>query len=133
MPNYVNSVWTEDTDTAPRHPRLSGMIRADVAVIGAGITGVTAACLLKGAGKRVVVIEGRRVGKGESGKTTAHLTAAIDQRYHSLISKFGADMARGVYQSQTAAIDRIERFVNELAIECEFHRLPGYLYAEGKE
>jgi glycine/D-amino acid oxidase-like deaminating enzyme/nitrite reductase/ring-hydroxylating ferredoxin subunit len=133
MPNYTNSVWTEETDTAPRHPRLQGEVRADVAVVGGGITGVTAACLLKRAGKKVALIEARRVGKGETGKTTAHLTVAIDARYQNLISKFGEDGASAVHDSQRDAIDRIEAFVRELAISCDFERLPGYLYTERPE
>jgi glycine/D-amino acid oxidase-like deaminating enzyme/nitrite reductase/ring-hydroxylating ferredoxin subunit len=130
MPNYANSVWTDDTDTAPRHPRLAGKLRVDVAIVGAGITGVTAAVLLKRAGKTVAIVEGLRVGKGETGKTTAHLTSILDERYHSLSDKFEPGGARAVHESQRAAIERIERFVHELAIDCELERLPGYLFTE---
>ena len=133
MPNYTNSVWTEETDTAPRHPRLAGEVRADVAIVGGGITGVTTACLLKRAGKKVVLIDARRVGKGETGKTTAHLTVALDQRYTKLIARFGEEAAIAVHESQRDAIDRIEAFVRELAIDCGFERLPGYLYTERPE
>ena len=52
MPNYTNSLWSE-TPPLGRFPRLAGDIRVDVAIVGAGITGVTAARLLKDAGLRV--------------------------------------------------------------------------------
>jgi glycine/D-amino acid oxidase-like deaminating enzyme/nitrite reductase/ring-hydroxylating ferredoxin subunit len=130
MPEYTRSIWGGDLDTAPRHPPLQGEVRVDVAVVGGGITGVTAACLLARAGKRVAIIEARSIGAGESGRSTAHLTSAIDQRYRSVMSKFGSDGARAVFQSQEAAIARIETFVRDLNIDCQFERLPGYLYAE---
>lgn len=133
MPNFTNSVWTEDSGVAPRHPRLEGERRVDVAVIGAGITGITAACMLKRAGKTVAVLEDRRVGKGETGKTTAHLTEALDARYEHLITNFGEDGARLANRSQREAIERIASFVSDLSIPCDFERLPGFLYTENKE
>jgi len=132
MPNYTNSLWSETAPT-PRYPALAGDVTYDVAVIGGGITGISTACLLQQAGRRVAVIEARRIGKGETGKTTAHLTAALDTRYHVLASRFGADGARLVADGQRAAIDRIGRFVDELKIGCDFRRVPGFLYAERPE
>ena len=90
MPNYTNSLWSEAVPSTTYAP-LSGNLTVDVAVVGAGITGVTAARLLQAAGRRVALVEARRVGKGETGKTTAHLTEALDTRYHTLISRFGVD------------------------------------------
>jgi glycerol-3-phosphate dehydrogenase len=69
MPNRGNSLWTE---TTPDHVfrRLEGEIEVDVAIIGAGITGVTAAPILKDAGLKVALLDATRVGTGETGKTT---------------------------------------------------------------
>jgi glycine/D-amino acid oxidase-like deaminating enzyme/nitrite reductase/ring-hydroxylating ferredoxin subunit len=130
MPSYTKSVWMEGVETAPQHPHLHGEQRAEVAIIGGGITGITAACLLARTGKKVVVIEARSVGEGETGRTTAHITSAIDQRYRSIMAKFGSDGALAVHRSHQAAIDRIEGFVKELAIDCRFERVSGFLYAE---
>ena len=132
MPNYTNSVWSE-TEPAPRHPPLSGDTTADVAIIGGGLTGVTAALLLQRAGQRVALIESRRIGKGETGKTTAHLSLVLDTRYRTLISRFGADGARLAAEGHRAAIERIARFSEEEAIRCDFRRVPGFLYAERPE
>ena len=126
MPNYTNSLWSETAPT-PRYPALAGDVTYDVVVIGGGITGISAACLLQQEGRRVAVIEARRIGKGETGKTTAHLTAALDTRYHVLTSRFGADGARLAAEGHRAAIDRIGRFVDELKIGCDFRRVPGFL------
>ena len=129
MPNYTNSVWSEATPAPPYAP-LAGNVAVDVAVVGGGITGITAALLLTRAGRRVAVVEARRIGKGETGKTTAHLTEALDVQYHSLVSRFGLDGARLAAAGQRAAIERIASLADEHAIACDFTRVPGYAFAE---
>jgi glycine/D-amino acid oxidase-like deaminating enzyme/nitrite reductase/ring-hydroxylating ferredoxin subunit len=129
MPNYTNSLWSEVTP-APPLPPLEGNLDVDVAIIGGGITGITLAALLTAAGQRVAVLEGRRIGKGETFRSTAHLTEAFDVRYHVLQSRFGEAGARLAAEGQRAAIDRIARFANELAVPCGFRPVPGFLFAE---
>jgi glycine/D-amino acid oxidase-like deaminating enzyme/nitrite reductase/ring-hydroxylating ferredoxin subunit len=129
MPNFTNSVWSE-AEPASSHQPLAGDVSVDVVIIGGGLTGVTAAVLLQRAGRRVAIIESRRVGKGETGKTTAHLSLALDTRYRTLISDFGVDGARLAAEGHRAAIERIAGFTQELAIDCDFRRVPGFLYAE---
>ena len=60
-------------------PALKADLTVDVAIVGAGITGLTAATLLKKAGLSVAVIEAKRVAEGVSGYTTAHITEALDR------------------------------------------------------
>lgn len=126
----TNSFWLSTAPASTRHARLEGDVTADVAIVGGGITGVTAALLLARQGKRVVLLEARSVGQGETGFTTAHLTEAIDTRYATLTRDFGRDGARCAADASRAAIDRIERFVAELGLDCDFRRLAGYLYTE---
>ncbi|MBC8133893.1 MAG: FAD-binding oxidoreductase, partial [Deltaproteobacteria bacterium] len=132
MPNYTNSVWSE-TAPAHGHQSLASDVTVDVAIVGAGITGVTAARLLKDAGLKVALIDSRRVGKGETSKTTAHLTEVLDTRLHQLIADFGEDGARLAARGQRAAIERIATFVKERTIDCQFQRVSGYLYAETED
>jgi glycine/D-amino acid oxidase-like deaminating enzyme len=112
---------------------LAGDVETDVAIVGAGMTGLTAAFHLAAAGQRVVVIDRDRVGGGETGHTTAHLTEIVDTRYQELASKFGADGARQVAESSRAAIDEIERLASRLRIACAFERLDGFLYTERED
>ncbi len=98
----------------------------DVVVIGGGITGLTAAYLLKRAGKRVAVLERDHVANGESSNTSAHLTCVTDERLTTIAERFGRDAARSVWQGGVVAIDLIESFVSDLAIDCEFARVPGF-------
>ena len=111
-------------------PALQGAVHVDVAIVGGGITGITAAYLLKQAGKRVAVIEAHRVGAGVTGETTAHISALLDTRYYNIESDFGKDGAKLAAQSQNEAIEQIAHIVRDLQIECDFTRVPVYLYTE---
>lgn len=81
----------------------------------------------------MALVERDRIASGETGLTTSHLTEAIDSRFGGLRKAFGEDGARLAAASSRAAIDRIEQFVRELSIDCEFARVPGYLYSEREE
>src|SRR6476620_8388011 len=122
-------VWIDDTPI-PKFPKLQRNISVDVLVVGAGITGITAAYLLKKAGSTVALIERERVASMDTGHTTAHLTHVTDVPLHQLVRNFGDDHAQAAWDAGTAAIDEIERIVEEERIECEFARVPAYLHAQ---
>ena len=117
-------------DSAPikRFPRLQKNVGVDVLVIGAGVTGITAAYLLKKAGLSVALIERERVASVDTGHTTAHLTYVTDVELQELARNFGNDHAQAAWDAGAAAIDEIERIVREEAIDCEFTRVPAYLH-----
>lgn len=102
----------------------------DVAIIGGGIAGLTTAYLLSKSGKKVAVIEDGYIGSGETGRTTAHITHALDDRYYNLEQKHGIDGARSAANSHTAAINLIESIVKEENIDCDFERLDGFLFLD---
>ena len=111
-------------------PSLSGSVSVDVAVVGAGITGLTAATLLKQAGKSVAVVESKQIARGTTGYTTAKVTAGHRLVYKNLLKKFGEDGARLYAESQQAALERVGALIEERAIECDFRRRAHYVYAE---
>lgn len=126
------SIW-EATAERAGHPRLErDDLHVDVAVVGAGITGATAATLAKLGGARVALIDARLVGSGVTGGTTAHVTEAIDTRYQVLEDRFGRDGARLAAESSRVAIEKIAELSRRLSIHCELERLPGYLFTENE-
>ncbi len=126
------SIWMA-TATVPTFPTLAKNEHADVCIVGAGIAGLTTAYLLGRAGKPAVVVDDGPIVSGETERTTAHLTTALDDRYFELERLHGETGARLAAESHAAAIDTIERIVAEEGIPCDFGRLDGYLFAPPEE
>jgi len=122
------SMWMA-TATLPTFPALAKNEHADVCIVGAGIAGLTTAYLLGRAGRSVIVVDDGPIVSGETERTTAHLTTALDDRYFELERLHGEKGARLAAESHAAAIDEIERIVAEEEIDCDFERLDGYLFA----
>ena len=130
MTDHSQSPVWQDAIDRPRYPSITRDQRFDVAIIGGGITGVTAALLLKRGGLRVAVIEAQRIGDGVTGATTAHLTTMLDARYADLRKTFGQEKTKLVVDSVRHAIRSIGRLASEHGIACDYVTVPGFLYAE---
>ena len=121
------SVWASTTEVMA-YPPLPEDTSADIGVIGAGIAGINVAYHLAREGRSVILIDDGPIGGGETGRTTAHLSNAIDDRYTRIERVHGSQGAHLAADSHTAAISRIEQIVIEEAISCDFARLDGYLF-----
>ena len=124
----TKSPWIDTVDM-PEFPQLSEDVRADVCVVGAGIAGMTTAYMLAKAGSSVVVLDDGLIGNGETGRTTAHITAALDDRYFRIESMHGSEGARLAAESHTAAVNRAGFIMREEEIDCDFEIVDGYLFA----
>ena len=121
------SYWIDSIKPA-EFETLNENIQTDILVIGGGIAGLTTAyCLLK-AGRKVVLVEDGLIGSGESGRTTAHLTCALDDRYYEIEKAFGKKGSKKAAASHMAAIDWIENTITEKGINCDFERVDGFLF-----
>jgi glycine/D-amino acid oxidase-like deaminating enzyme/nitrite reductase/ring-hydroxylating ferredoxin subunit len=110
------------------YSQLQQNLDVDVVVVGGGIAGVTTAYLLLKSGRSVAIVEDGYIGSGETGRTTAHIVNALDDRYYILEELFGEDGAKLAAESHTTAISQIEQIVVEENINCDFERLDGYLF-----
>lgn len=130
-PKLNRPYWLEAA--APAYAPLAGDVDIDVAVIGAGITGVAAAYELKRAGKTVALVEQSAIGHGATGYTTAKLTVGHSLIYADLIDSFDVETARAYARSNQQALERIAALVEEHGIDCDFERASNVVYTESAE
>ncbi|WP_407644635.1 FAD-dependent oxidoreductase [Cohnella cholangitidis] len=129
LPQFPQSYWTSSADI-PEYPKLAKDIEADVVIVGAGITGITAGYLLSKEGKKVVILEAGRILHGTTGHTTAKVTAQHDIIYDELIQHFGEEKARLYYEANRDALDFIRKTVEEEGISCNLSDEDAYLYTQ---
>ena len=125
------SLWVATTPETS-YPSLDVDLDVDMAVIGAGITGLTTALLLKRAGLTVAVIEAGRVASGVTGYTTAKVTSLHGLVYADMVKGHGKERAQLYAVASQAAIEQVAYFVEE-GVECDFRRLPAFTYTEDRE
>jgi glycine/D-amino acid oxidase-like deaminating enzyme/nitrite reductase/ring-hydroxylating ferredoxin subunit len=126
------SYWLKSSAPAPRPP-LAQDAECEVAVIGGGIVGVTAAHLLAGSGADVVLLEARRLGAGATGYTTAKISSLHGLTYAKLESSFGEETTRVYAEANEAGLAEIATLVESLSIECDFRRKPNFTYTESEQ
>ena len=124
---HTHSVWMATQD-APFFAAIPDDAVTDVCIVGAGIAGLSIAYCLAREGLSVVVLDDGPIGGGETGRTTAHLSNAIDDRYVEIERLHGREGARIAADSHTSAINRIEAITREEHILCDFERVDGYLF-----
>ena len=132
LPGDPQSLWLASTATTS-YPRLDPSVEVDAIVIGAGITGLTTALLLKRAGKRVAVLESQRVAEGVTGYTTAKVTSQHGLIYRELVNLFGEDGARTYGTANEAAKEWIADLVAAEAIDCDFERHYHCVYTDDSD
>ena len=121
------SLWMDVADD-PRATSLQGDNECDVVIVGAGIAGISTAYELAIEGSHVIVLDRGKIAGGITARTSAHLAPLCDDLTSAMISLRGEEMSRLFYQSQAAAVDRIEEIPKRESIECDFRRLDGYLF-----
>ena len=122
----MESIWFASCPIERRNP-LDRDIKTDIAVIGAGMTGILTAYKLQKTGKSVVVLEANRIASGQTGKTTAKLTSQHGLFYHRMIQDWGEEKARLYAQANENAIEAYRGLVQEEQIDCDFETTDAYV------
>jgi glycine/D-amino acid oxidase-like deaminating enzyme len=121
------SLWMQEGFVQER-PLLADE-KTDVLVIGGGIAGISTAYELMHQGVDVMIVDRGTIAGGMSARTSAHLSFVPDDYYHELISVRGEQNARAYFESQKAAVARIEAIVEGERVDCDFKRVDLFLYA----
>lgn len=124
----LKSVWNHFAEMR-QYPSLQNDISVDVAVIGAGITGVTAGKLLAESGISTAVLESHSVGSGTTSHSTGNLYFTVDGHLSAVESKYDIDTVKAVTESRWEALRQIQQWVQDLALDCDFKIVPWHLYS----
>lgn len=123
--------YWDETPAQVRYPPMQGEATADVAILGAGMVGVTLGEILKREGKRVALIDARRLGAQVTARSTAKLTCLHGLIYADLIARHG-EFAAGAYgRGNQQALEHVAQRVGELGIDCALERTPAFTHSEG--
>ena len=114
---WLTTVQMPATNTARTLPE-----QMDVAVIGAGFTGLSAARELARKGARVAVLEAETIGWGASSRNGGMVLTGLKLGVNQLISKYGREKTQGMYAASIASIDCVEQIVRDENIDCDFSR-----------
>ena len=128
----MESVWTQSCEIGKREP-LPGNQRTEAAVIGAGMTGLLTAYLLREAGLQVVVLEAGRMAGGQTGGTTAKLTSQHGLLYHQLILDLGEEDAALYAEANEKAIEACRDIIQKRNIACDFTDTFSCVYSDHRE
>lgn len=128
-----NPYWLLKNGLIKTYPSLQQNIKADVVVVGAGITGALTAWHLCKAGFRVVIVDKRHIGMASTSACTGLLQYEIDTPLHVLSEKVGESNAILSYKLCRDAIYTIEKICKNLSIDCEFGLKPSFQFASFKK
>ncbi|HLI10355.1 MAG TPA: FAD-binding oxidoreductase [Alphaproteobacteria bacterium] len=117
------SVWAATAHAAPLLPRLEREVRTEVAIIGAGFTGLATAHHLRKAGIASVVLEGSEAGWGASGRNGGMAVPRYKKGFAALAARYGTPTTLRLHAMIHEAIDTLEATVSEYRIDCGFSRV----------
>jgi len=121
------SIYETELANRPRYGRCDAPLASDVAIIGGGLTGISAALTLAEAGFSVAVLEAGRIGAGGSGRNGGHLCQGWSSDFAKISRQLSPEEADIAWQSGMAAVDLATSRIEKHGIECDLSF--GYLHA----
>ncbi|MEW5991070.1 MAG: FAD-binding oxidoreductase [Chloroflexota bacterium] len=116
------SYWIDTAPVGADYTATTLPDRVDVAVIGGGLTGMSAAIHLRGKGASVALLEAEKLGWGASARNGGMSTPGITINYLKAIDRYGDDHANRMYLAYDAAINTVERIITSEGIDCDWAR-----------
>ncbi|MBZ9569958.1 FAD-dependent oxidoreductase [Methanobrevibacter sp. TMH8] len=126
------SFWLDNEESLKFHP-LKNETTVDVAIIGGGIVGITTGLMLKNKGFKVAIIESKRMASDVTGSTTAKLSICSSINYAQILSGSGEEIALKFKEASILAFDKISEIIKEYKIDCDYERMPLYIYSSNKK
>lgn len=122
----MESIWNL-TQEMPSFPQLKKDLKADVLIVGGGITGILCAFMLQKRGVGCVVVEAGRICGGVTQNTTAKITLQHGLLYNKIIDKYGLEKAKGYFLAQNEALESYRQLCRE--IDCGFEIRDSFVYS----
>ncbi|MCZ0701924.1 glycine/D-amino acid oxidase-like deaminating enzyme/nitrite reductase/ring-hydroxylating ferredoxin subunit [Natronobacillus azotifigens] len=132
VPKDTSSYWKNNT-SLPSFASLKDNIKTDILIVGAGITGITTAYLLRNQGFNVTLIESDTILSGTTEYTTGKITAQHGLIYDELIQHFGVEKAKQYYQAANDAKQWIHDTIIKEQLDCDFTTQDAYLYTNDEK
>src|SRR5438445_3191651 len=117
-----NSFWLETAPAFTKNSPLSGDGRADVAIVGGGFTGLSAALTLAKKGISVRLLEAGKVAAEASGRNGGHCNNGLAHEFSGVAARFGMERAREMYRAFDAGVDLVASLVKSGGIACDVTR-----------
>ncbi len=125
----MNSYWNE-SENERKYPKLAQDIKADVAIVGGGLTGIQTAYYLSNKGLKVAVLEKDKLCSGTSGGSTGKITSQHGLLYKYLKDLNGKEYAKKYYDANEEAKENIIKIINKEKIDCDLERKNAYVFTE---
>ena len=122
-----DSIYESELPDRPAYPRLEGRMEADIAIVGGGLTGISAALTLAESGISAVVLEAGRIGAGGSGRNGGHLCQGWPTDFEKISRQLDAADADIAWQAGMDAVELVTRRIAKYTISCDLTF--GYLHA----